>query len=263
MSRWTTESILAAASAWVWVPPDARQVHTAEYQVVDYPDHYYEPGPDVAWSRSDRPAGELIGEVAGQARTWGRADVRWRVGGATRPPDTEAVLLGRGAELVETSQVLAFDMTGGLPALDPPAGVRSEIIRDEAGLRAGHLVDEEVWGGGREPADLDVARRVTELGRGLQDWSSFQVVAFADGQPASFGGCALVDGVARLWGAGTRAAFRGRGSYRAVLARRLAVAREHGATLALVKGRVQTSAPILRRAGFRVYGEERCYRFGI
>jgi hypothetical protein len=39
----------------------------------------------------------------------------------------------------------------------------------------------------------------------------------------------------------------------------MALAREHGATLALVKGRVETSGPILRRAGFTAYGEERSY----
>ena len=38
----------------------------------------------------------------------------------------------------------------------------------------------------------------------------------------------------------TLAASRGRGSYRAVLAERLRLAREHGATLALVKGRILT-----------------------
>ncbi len=46
---------------------------------------------------------------------------------------------------------------------------------------------------------------------------------------------------------------------RAVLAERLRLARDHGATLALVKGRVLTSGPILLRAGFADYGEERCY----
>ena len=35
--------------------------------------------------------------------------------------------------------------------------------------------------------------------------------------------------------------------------------RMQGATLALVKGRVETSGPILRRAGFATYGQERCY----
>jgi hypothetical protein len=40
---------------------------------------------------------------------------------------------------------------------------------------------------------------------------------------------------------------------------RLAIARSHGARLALVKGRVETSGPILRRAGFTAYGQERSY----
>ena len=37
------------------------------------------------------------------------------------------------------------------------------------------------------------------------------------------------------------------------------LARAHGATLALVKGRAETSGPILLRAGFAEYDEERCY----
>jgi len=44
-----------------------------------------------------------------------------------------------------------------------------------------------------------------------------------------------------------------------VLAERLRLARAHGATIALVKGRVETSGPILLRAGFAEYDEERCY----
>ena len=44
-----------------------------------------------------------------------------------------------------------------------------------------------------------------------------------------------------------------------MLAERLRLARDHGATIALVKGRIETSGPILLRAGFTDYGEERCY----
>ena len=65
--------------------------------------------------------------------------------------------------------------------------------------------------------------------------------------------------VAQLWGAVTLREYRRRGAYRAVLAERLRLARVHGATLALVKGRVVASGPILLRAGFADYGEERCY----
>ncbi|UJP09015.1 hypothetical protein L2X99_11080 [Microbacterium sp. KUDC0406] len=44
-----------------------------------------------------------------------------------------------------------------------------------------------------------------------------------------------------------------------MLAERLRVGAELGATTALVKGRVSTSAPILARAGFSQYGDERSY----
>jgi GNAT superfamily N-acetyltransferase len=80
-----------------------------------------------------------------------------------------------------------------------------------------------------------------------------------DGKPATTGGCGIVGEVARFWGAGTLPEFRGRGAYRQLLRTRISTARDHGATLALVKGRVATSGPILRRAGFTKYGEERCY----
>jgi hypothetical protein len=141
--------------------------------------------------------------------------------------------------------------------------VRADIVQDEPGVRAGQLVWSEVWGNGREPAEDDIGRQLADAREGLANWSDFRVVAYVDGQPASSGGCTLTDGVAQLWGGATRSAFRGRGGYRAALARRMAVAREHDASLALVKGRVETSAPILRRAGFISYGEERCYRLDI
>jgi len=48
-----------------------------------------------------------------------------------------------------------------------------------------------------------------------------------------------------------------------VLAARLAYAADHVATMALVKGRVETSGPILRRAGFEAFGKERSYRLPL
>jgi GNAT superfamily N-acetyltransferase len=69
----------------------------------------------------------------------------------------------------------------------------------------------------------------------------------------------MVDGVARLWGGVAVPSARGLGVYRAVLEARLAYAVAHGATMALVKGKIDTSAPILRRAGFAAYGQEPVY----
>jgi GNAT superfamily N-acetyltransferase len=106
---------------------------------------------------------------------------------------------------------------------------------------------------------VPLAREYAEAVRDLATWSSFRVVASVRGEPASVGGCTLRGEVAQLWGAVTLREYRRRGAYRAVLAERVRVARAHGATLALAKGRVETSGPILIRSGFARYDEERCY----
>jgi GNAT superfamily N-acetyltransferase len=115
-----------------------------------------------------------------------------------------------------------------------------------------------------EPGEAEIARQLKEVLQDLATWTSFRVVAFADNDPVSTGSCTLFGGVAQekialLWGAITLPASRGLGSYRAVLNERLRLAREHGATLVMAKGRALASGPILLRAGFTDYGEERCF----
>jgi GNAT superfamily N-acetyltransferase len=86
------------------------------------------------------------------------------------------------------------------------------------------------------------------------------VVAYADGDPVGSGGVSMAEGVARLWGGAVRPEARRQGVYRAILGARLRYGAAHAATLALVKGRIETSAPILRQAGFAAYGQEIMYR---
>jgi hypothetical protein len=260
VGEWTADAVLAAAAAWAWVPPDATQVLTDDYQLVSYPAHYNIAPVRVLWSRSTRPVNELIKEIGGHALAWGHTQVEWDISAATRPASTEAELQSLGASLAWTVQVLGYDMTDGLPVLAMPPGLRTEVVSDEPGLWASQLVSSQVWGNGHEPTEVDIVRELPRVTQGLADWSSFRVVGFVDDEPACTGGCTLVNRVAQMWGGATRPALRGRGAYRAVLARRMDVARAHGATLALVKGVVETSAPILRRAGFICYGEERSYR---
>jgi GNAT superfamily N-acetyltransferase len=263
MTKWTAEAVRAAADAWVWVPPDAEQVATSEYQLIANPAHYQHPT-KVAWSKLTRPPADVIGEVLAQVRAWGRDRVYWWIRADTEPPVTEAILVEHGATLADAVQVLAYDLADGLPdvglpVLDGPAGQQAEIVRDERTLRAHHLVSEEVWSEHREWSPEEFAADLASVRKALAAWSDFRVIVFVDGQPAATGGCGIVGDVARLWGAGTLPAFRGRGAYRHLLHARITTAREHGATLALVKGRVETSGPILRRAGFTPYDEERCY----
>jgi GNAT superfamily N-acetyltransferase len=263
MTKWTDEAVRAAAASWVWVPPDAEQVVTSEYQLIAYPAHYHQPT-KVAWSKLTRPPAEVIGEVLTQVRGWGRDRVYWWIRDDTEPPATEPALLEHGATLADAVQVLAYDLADGLPDLglpvrSDPAGPDAEIVSDERTLRAHHLVSEEVWDEHREWSPAAFAADLASVRESLASWSDFRVIVFVDGQPAATGGCGIVGEVARLWGAGTLPGFRGCGAYRHLLQARIATAREHGATLALVKGRVETSGPILRRAGFTPYGEERCY----
>jgi GNAT superfamily N-acetyltransferase len=137
--------------------------------------------------------------------------------------------------------------------------VRSEVIvlpvLDEVAARALSRVDEVVF------EDLPVGEdRLPELvAECVQDFSTRRggrFVAWLDGEGVGSGGLSMAGEVARLWGGATLPYARRRGVYAAMLAERLRFAVAWGATLALVKGRVETSAPILRQLGFRPLGRE-------
>jgi GNAT superfamily N-acetyltransferase len=130
-------------------------------------------------------------------------------------------------------------------------------VTDEPTVRDEAAVSADVFGGSMPPDD-EVAAAVERAQVDVANGSG-SVVAYLDGEPVGTGGLALVDGVARLWGGAVREEARGRGVYRAVLHERIRRGLEGGARMALVKGRMQTSGPILRRAGFERYGEERSY----
>jgi GNAT superfamily N-acetyltransferase len=261
LSAWTPQRVLDAAAGMEWVPEGAIEMRTGDYRLVRYPDIVLDPtfrAAQVTWSRTARPLGEVIDEVAGHVRGWGLPGVAWWVSAASQPAGTDEALRARGAEMIDAAQVLARELGGGLPQLDVPADVTVELVRDERTFRAASAVTVRGWER-TEPDEAEIARQFKEAIQDLATWSSFRVVALVAGEPVSTGGCTLAGEVAQLWGAVTLPASRGRGSYRAVLAERLRLARDHGATLALVKGRILTSAPILLRAGFADYGEEQCY----
>jgi GNAT superfamily N-acetyltransferase len=77
------------------------------------------------------------------------------------------------------------------------------------------------------------------------------VVALVDGQPVSGGRVDFEDGVefAGLFGGITLPEFRGRGLYRATVAKRAELARERGYRW-LYSDALPTSRPILERLGF-------------
>ncbi len=259
-TTWTAGRILEMAAAWIWLPDGAREELTDDYHVVAYPARIQQPT-EVVRCRSSRPAAELVAEVAKRVRAWGKDEVAWRITAETAPAGLEQHLQAQGALRTETLAVLAFDMRDGLPDVGATTA-RTVLVDDDRTLRAAHAVAGEVWGD-LPPTEEELVAGVAELAQPIPKRGHFKVVAFVGEEPACSAGCTLAEGVARLWSGATRPAFRGHGCYRAALRCRLEIARRHGATLALVKARVATSGPILRRAGFRAYGEERHYTLPV
>ena len=131
--------------------------------------------------------------------------------------------------------------------LDP--GEEETVLTAEAGPipPPTHTVDL------REDRDAFTAL-VTEIfgdrGHGFPE-HAIPVVAFVDGKPASGGRIDLEPGVdfAGMFGGVTLPEFRGRGLYRATVARRAELAREAGYPYLYVDA-LPTSRPILERVGF-------------
>ena len=88
-------------------------------------------------------------------------------------------------------------------------------------------------------------------------------VAYVDGAPVASAGSTVDGDALRFWDGSVLPTARGRGAYRALVARRLADARTTSADFTLVKAVDDTSAPILERLGFRPYGEQRCWSMPV
>ncbi|MCM3781188.1 GNAT family N-acetyltransferase [Microbacterium hydrocarbonoxydans] len=253
----TTEQILRASAAWAWFPRDSEQEKT-HLQLVRYPARF---GGGVRGSQVDSQSdpGTVIDDALARTKSWGETVFTFWTN-ASDSPDLEYELRRRGAAHVDTVAVFARAIDG--PVIEVPPGVTAEIVRTLDQVRDVDSVNVPVW----EQSALDddgLRTELAEITAALDAGEGLRVLARIDGRPVSTGGCTIVDGVARLWGAATVEHARGRGAYRAVLAERLRASAERGAITALVKGRVSTSAPILRRAGFVHYGDERGYRLAV
>jgi hypothetical protein len=247
---------VAAASGFVWVPETATRVETDEFLLVRFPD-YFDHHLVLARFRPDREPAEVADEVLARAREFEDPELVWwvKLGAAA---GTDGLVRARGGILDETLDVLALDLAPGLPDL----GEHDLTLRwttDETTLRHSYEVLKVVFGGDVPPdhrlrVESEQVRRDVDTGRGGG------VVAYLGDRPVGTGGVTVAGDVARLWSGSVLEQHRGRGAYRALLAARLEYAARNGATMALVKGRVETSGPILRRAGFAAHGQERSYR---
>jgi GNAT superfamily N-acetyltransferase len=259
----TRERVRTASAAWIWVPPNAGRIETEEYLAVRFPTWYEHPlqllGIRPAGRDLDAVLDEVIGRCASAVGTappqllaWVRLDA---------PEGLETALQARGGVIDETLDVLARPLDE-LPDLAPAADVELRWADDfDTFVDSVHL-NADIFGGtkpdraGLEPVFPDEQTKFRGGGGGA-------VVAYLQDEPVGTGGITVAGPDGRLWGGGVSPEARGRGVYRALLAARLAYAAGNGCEIAVVKGRVETSGPILRRAGFEAFGQERSYLLAL
>ena len=172
--------------------------------------------------------------------------VEWKHYSGDQPGDLHDRLAAAGLVAEEPETVLVADLTE-LELSEPPLdGLRLATVEDEAGVDAVVRVHLEVFGevhpgtASALRASLSQSPRPTEA-----------VVAWAGDRPISAGRVELAEGrdFAGLFGGGTAGDWRGRGVFRALVARRAALARERGVRYLYVDA-LPTSRPILERLGF-------------
>lgn len=254
MSAHTVDEILAASAAWVWFPRDSE--HVREHLLLVRDPERFGGGVRGSQVESSLSPAEVVDHALERTRAWGAQRFTFWTSSADRP-DLEEELRRRGAEHIDTVAVFARPLDGA--TVDVPADVTVEVVRTLEQVRAVDTVTVPVWQ--QRPLDAEgLQAEFAEVTAALEAREGFRVLARIGDRAVSTGGCTIDDGFVRLWGASTLATDRGRGAYRAVLAERLRRSATWGAKTALVKGRISTSAPILARAGFTHYGDERAYR---
>lgn len=253
------QRVVAAARAWIYVPDDARTLETDEYLLIRYAD-WFAPPLEVVRFAPTRPVDVVLDEAFERARELEAptADV-WV--GLAAPPGLEDRLQALGGEREETVDVPALDLAGRRPEVSEDT-VEMRWQTDMATTRDNHEINMRVFGG-QMPSDERLAQIAAKGAESVRVGRAGTLVAYVDGNPVGSAGVQIVDGVARLYAGAVLEEYRGRGIYRALLGWRLRFAVDNGATLALVKGRVETSGPILRRAGFAPFGQERSYRLAL
>ena len=188
---------------------------------------------DLAGRDADAVIAAQIARIPG---SW-----EWKHHSHDEPPDLPDRLLAAGFEAEETETLMVADLRTLAIDASPPPGVEVRQVDGVADLIAVH---DAVFGG-------DHAELAASVHEGLARGTAVPVVAYAGATPVASGRLELQPGTefASLWGGGTLPEHRGRGIFRALVARRAQLAAERGFRYLQVDA-METSRPIFERLGF-------------
>jgi hypothetical protein len=208
-------------------------------------------GTDADWHQiafsalSEQNADRVIAEQVAHYQALARR-VEWTVYAHDGPADLLQRLERQGFSIGPREAVMVLD-TARRPAwVDAPPTHHVVAIDDAQQLRLYAALAREIHGDDRSPLIRELEARLAERSR-----EHVAYLAFDHGVPASIGRLYTDPRSAfgGLYGGSTLEAHRGRGLYRATLARRVADALRDGARYVRVDA-LPTSQPILKRLGF-------------
>ena len=173
-----------------------------------------------------------------------KAAAEWKVFSHDAPAGLETALAAAGWTGEEAETFVVFDMSDGMPPVDPAIGLDIREAADRTGFADFLAINAAA---NNRPA----RQSVEDLQKTVDDASLAYFVAYADERPVASAGLQLAPGraFAGLYSGGTVPDYRGRGAYRALVGARASIARQRGYRYLWVDAR-KTSRPILERLGF-------------
>ena len=197
----------------------------------------------VTWSDLDDGSADAViaAQVSRFSTPW-----EWKHYSYDQPRDLPDRLVAAGFTREPAETLLVAEIADLELDVPPPAGVELRAVVDQQGVDAVVAVHDEVFGEDHSALGAMLARSLTQRPRRVE-----ALVAVAGETPIAAGRVQFHPGrdFAGLWGGGTLPAWRGRGVFRALVARRAALASARGFRYLQVDASPE-SRPILERLGF-------------
>lgn len=201
----------------------------------------------VTWSELDEQSADaaIAAQVERFARRGGRWE--WKLYSYDRPADLPSRLRAAGLRPEPEESLLVAEVAALADTrVEVPDGAELVAVEDEAGARALVAMQDQVFGRSRSGIEQALIAALAE-----RPPRAAAVMAVAEGVPVAGGRVefAAASQFAGLWGGSTIPSWRGRGLFRALVARRAALAAERGYRWLHVDASA-ASRPILLRLGF-------------